>query len=216
MGATLWTLTLPILLVTIISFSYYMVPQPSVADRLSVTLTTILTIIAFQVVVREKVPAVPYRTLMDDYMLASLAVMALQVAGSVIVAWHAKRAAEELAAAQAEEAARRLATRTGSTTAAAESSALATDLDFWFLLTAVVLWFGFVLNACRKWYVWRRELAWFTNTVASSLDDCAKSMHQYDVMTKREPTVLLKKQTASVKVHPRPAEVASSGVQHLK
>jgi hypothetical protein len=56
-GATMWTLTLPVFLVTFISFSQFYVPENALADRLSVSLTTILTIIAFQVVVRDKVSA---------------------------------------------------------------------------------------------------------------------------------------------------------------
>ena len=84
-GATMWTLTLPIFLVTCISFAQFCVEETALADRLSVTLTAILTIIAFQVVVRDKVPAVPYRTLMDDFMLVSLGVMTLQVCGATAV-----------------------------------------------------------------------------------------------------------------------------------
>jgi len=48
-GSTVWTLVLPIFLVTCISFAQFGVDPTALHDRLSVTLTCILTIISFQV-----------------------------------------------------------------------------------------------------------------------------------------------------------------------
>ena len=186
-GATMWTLTLPVFLVTFISFSQFYVPENALADRLSVSLTTILTIIAFQVVVRDKVPAVPYRTLMDDYMLVGLGVMTLQVIGSVI--------AKSMIGAGAVAGA--VATRKVSDTAAggaaaannvadlplahaALSRAPFSDVDDAFLLLCSAWWLGSLLTMARRIFDWRAELAWFDKGVQEALEVCAKQMYQYE------------------------------------
>ena len=85
-ASVMWTLTLPVFLVTTLSFCQFGVDYALLADRLSVTLTCILTVVAFQYVVREMVPAVPYRTVMDNFILISLAVMFVQSFASLAVA----------------------------------------------------------------------------------------------------------------------------------
>ena len=85
-ASVMWTLTLPVFLVTTLSFCQYGIDHALLADRLQVTLTCILTVVAFQYVVREMVPAVPYRTVMDNFILLSLFVMFVQSVVSLAVA----------------------------------------------------------------------------------------------------------------------------------
>lgn len=163
----MWTLTLPIFLVTCISFAQFGVAEQSLHDRLSVTLTTILTIIAFQVVVRDKVPAVPYRTLMDDYMLVSLGVMTLQVLGDVVVmAIHMKYFGAEGPTGETDE----------------ERMTRARHVDRAFLGVCTAWWLGAVLRFWSRTHAWRRELAWFDDKVdmQAELEDAARVMHSFD------------------------------------
>jgi hypothetical protein len=181
-AATMWTMVLPIFLVTTISFSQFYVAEKELDGRLSVSLTTILTVVAFQTVVRDRVPAVPYRTLMDNYMLVSLGVMTLQVVGSVVT--------KSMIGSQAVEERRRLAVAKGGDTGALGASTAAgtwafsrlgfSPIDDIFLGICLVWWFGMVLMYWWRTHRWRRELAFFSNAVQDALEDCAQEMHKLE------------------------------------
>eukprot|EP00937_MAST-01D_sp_MAST-1D-sp2_P005731 g5731.t1 len=77
-ASVLWTLALPVFLITTVSFCLFRIDPVLLQDRLAVTLTTMLTVVAFQYVVREMVPEVPYNTKMDAFILCSLSIMFLE------------------------------------------------------------------------------------------------------------------------------------------
>ena len=54
------------------NFAMFIVPLENLADRLSIVLTLFLTVIALKFLVGEKLPAVPFLTAIDQYMLGCL------------------------------------------------------------------------------------------------------------------------------------------------
>ena len=59
-------------LITALTFSSFIINAEEVADRLHVTLTLLLTAIAFKFAVKQHIPPVAYQTLMDKYILSCL------------------------------------------------------------------------------------------------------------------------------------------------
>ncbi len=55
-------------LVNLINLSVFFIPPSDLNDRLSIVVTLLLTMIAFQYVISEAIPRVPYTTLADRYM----------------------------------------------------------------------------------------------------------------------------------------------------
>jgi len=182
-ASVMWTLTLPVFLVTTLSFCQYGVDHVLLAERLQVTLTCILTVVAFQYVVREMVPAVPYRTMMDTFILISLAVMFLQSLASLAVAtfsgaYNASRRSKTVIGVgeQRSNSLLELLVGAGSTPNATLQSVLATtahaeacdancrvagDLDMYSLAVLAGSW---VVACARFLYMaryWSHSVAWF-------------------------------------------------------
>ena len=61
-----------ITMIQCLSFTaFWLDPKEDLADRLGVVLTLLLTVVAFKLMVKEDLPAVPYMTDMDKYILAA-------------------------------------------------------------------------------------------------------------------------------------------------
>lgn len=58
--------------ITILTFSSFAVKADSVGDRIQITLTLLLTSVAFKYYVQQFVPTVSYLTLMDKYVLTCM------------------------------------------------------------------------------------------------------------------------------------------------
>ncbi|KXJ08495.1 ligand-gated ion channel 50 [Exaiptasia diaphana] len=71
-GFYLWNVALIVFLITALSFTSFSVPISESADRLSVTLTLLLTAIAFKFVVSQSLPTISYLTLLDMYVISGL------------------------------------------------------------------------------------------------------------------------------------------------
>lgn len=64
-----------VVLLTFFGFSSYSIPLSNYADRASVTLTILLTMVAFMLVINDMIPTVPYLTWLDKYMLYSFSIV---------------------------------------------------------------------------------------------------------------------------------------------
>ncbi|KAK2553672.1 Cys-loop ligand-gated ion channel [Acropora cervicornis] len=71
-GYYLWNIAMIIFLIDILSFCSFSVDISSPSDRLSVTLTLLLTAVAFKFVVSQSLPTISYLTLLDKYVLSGL------------------------------------------------------------------------------------------------------------------------------------------------
>lgn len=71
-GYYLWNIAMIIFLIDILSFCSFSVEISSPSDRLSVTLTLLLTAVAFKYVVSQSLPTISYLTLLDKYVLSGL------------------------------------------------------------------------------------------------------------------------------------------------
>ena len=68
-----WNIMLPMALIEALAYGSFAVPREDVADRLSVSLTMVLTAVAFKQIIAAELPNVSYLTLLDMFVLASFA-----------------------------------------------------------------------------------------------------------------------------------------------
>ncbi|XP_078691440.1 cys-loop ligand-gated ion channel-like isoform X1 [Branchiostoma floridae x Branchiostoma belcheri] len=92
MGFYVWNIAFIMFLIMALSFTAFSVPPNEPADRLGVTLTLLLTSVAFKFVVTQSLPTISYLTLLDKYVLLCMifqCLMAVQNALASIVsnAW---------------------------------------------------------------------------------------------------------------------------------
>ena len=73
----MWNIVLPSFLLSCLAFTTFSIPQDEAADRLSVSLTLLLTSVAFKHMVSQELPRISYLTLLDTYILLSFAFLAL-------------------------------------------------------------------------------------------------------------------------------------------
>lgn len=77
-------LVFPLFLLVSLTGTAFAVPYEDAADRLSVSLTLLLTVVAYKFVVASTLPAVAYLTWLDKYSLAALCVLSLVVAENAL------------------------------------------------------------------------------------------------------------------------------------
>ena len=73
----MWNIALPNFLLSALVFTSFAIAPEDLADRLSVTLTLVLTSVAFKYMVAQELPRISYLTLLDKYILLSFAFLAL-------------------------------------------------------------------------------------------------------------------------------------------
>ena len=86
-GFYLWKVIIPLMILVVISWSVFWMAEESLADRISFSLTGILTVVAYQFLISENLPNISYLTLMDAILSLSFVVMALTVAENIVVNW---------------------------------------------------------------------------------------------------------------------------------
>ena len=74
----LYNMMFALLVVDVMVFTAHGVPIPSLADRLSVNLTLLLTAMAFKFVLAEALPPTPYLTTMEKYVLFTFSMLFFQ------------------------------------------------------------------------------------------------------------------------------------------
>ncbi len=80
-----WKILLPLVILVAISWSVFWMIGDGLADRMSVSLTGLLTIVAYQFVVSDGLPKVSYFTLMDGILTLSFVMMALTIMQNIYV-----------------------------------------------------------------------------------------------------------------------------------
>ncbi len=77
---------LPLVLILLISSAVFWMDREAIhlADRLSVSFTSVLTVVAFDFVTSEKLPSLGYSTVMDMILTASYLFLALSILENVI------------------------------------------------------------------------------------------------------------------------------------
>ena len=86
-GFYLWKVLIPLIILVIISWSVFWMAEESLADRISFSLTGILTVVAYQFLISENLPNISYLTLMDAILSLSFVAIALTVAENIVVDW---------------------------------------------------------------------------------------------------------------------------------
>ena len=86
-GFYLWKVLIPLIILVIISWSVFWMAEESLADRISFSLTGILTVVAYQFLISENLPNISYLTLMDAILSLSFVAIALTVAENIVVNW---------------------------------------------------------------------------------------------------------------------------------
>ncbi|MDX2470776.1 MAG: hypothetical protein QNL04_09415, partial [SAR324 cluster bacterium] len=84
-GFYLWKVILPLMILVMVSWSIFWMSGDSLADRMSVSLTGILTIVAYQFLISEILPRVPYFTFMDAILMLSFGLIALTILVNIII-----------------------------------------------------------------------------------------------------------------------------------
>lgn len=84
-GFYLWKILLPFFMLVMISWSVFWMSPHNLSERLGVSFTGILTVVAYQFVTISKLPAIPYLTLMDKIIFLSFVLMLLTIAENLLV-----------------------------------------------------------------------------------------------------------------------------------
>jgi hypothetical protein len=95
-GYSLWKVLLPLIIVVLISWVVFYMPNEALGRRAAVSSTGVLTVIAYQFVVSSSLPRVPYLTQMDRMTLLSVATIGATMLVNMMVD-RAKRTSEERA-----------------------------------------------------------------------------------------------------------------------
>lgn len=95
-GYYLWKVLLPLIIVVLISWIVFYMPNEALGRRAAVSSTGVLTVIAYQFVVSSSLPRVPYLTQMDRMTLLSVATIGATMLVNMMVD-RAKRTSAERA-----------------------------------------------------------------------------------------------------------------------
>ena len=81
----LWKIIIPLILLVMISWSVFWMIGDKLVDRMSISMTGILTIVAYQFIISDILPRVSYFTFMDTFLSISFFVMLMSVFENIIV-----------------------------------------------------------------------------------------------------------------------------------
>ena len=84
-GFYLWKIIIPLVILVMISWSVFWMAEENLADRISFSLTGILTVVAYQFLISENLPNISYLTLMDAILSLSFVIIALTVAENIVI-----------------------------------------------------------------------------------------------------------------------------------
>ena len=96
-GFYLWKVLFPLIILVVMCFSVFWMDDESLADRLGVGFTGVLTVVAYQFIATGSLPKVSYITLMDSYITLSFIIMVLTIFQSIWVSDFNKKDKKEMA-----------------------------------------------------------------------------------------------------------------------
>lgn len=76
---------IPMMFIVATSLRSFAVPRDETADRLSVSLTILLTTVAFKLQIGDSLPQISYLTLIDEFILSSIAYVIFVVLSNALV-----------------------------------------------------------------------------------------------------------------------------------
>ncbi len=79
----IWKVLIPLVLLVAVSWSVFWMENENLAERLGVSLTGILTVVAYQFIVADYLPRISYLTFMDAVLFTSFAMMVLTIVENV-------------------------------------------------------------------------------------------------------------------------------------
>jgi len=92
----LYNIIIPTAALVSLAFCSFTVPLNEVADRASITLTLLLSIIAYKLIIKDELPKVNFLTLIDIYILASMTIVAMIAFANATVGNGVEDVTEEL------------------------------------------------------------------------------------------------------------------------
>ena len=84
-GYFFWNIFLMMFLITTLMFTAFAIPATNPHNRLAVTLTLLLTAIAFKFIINKSIPQIPYLTYLDIYVITCMVLLALQAIQNAVI-----------------------------------------------------------------------------------------------------------------------------------
>jgi hypothetical protein len=84
-GFYIWRLILPMIIIVALSWSVFWMKDDDLSNRLMVSFTGILTVVAYQFTISDSLPRIPYITFMDAVITFSFFMMALTIIENIVV-----------------------------------------------------------------------------------------------------------------------------------
>ncbi len=81
----MWKICLPLLILVIIALSAPWIPHSKLEPRLVLSITTLVAITTYSIVVNSELPKTPYLTVMDAWMLSCFLISAFGALQNVVV-----------------------------------------------------------------------------------------------------------------------------------
>ena len=75
----------PLSLLVVLTWSVFWMDEESLSDRINISFIGVLAVVAYQFIVQEAMPAISYFTLMDAFLVSTLAIIGLSVAINLVV-----------------------------------------------------------------------------------------------------------------------------------
>ena len=94
-GFALRVIVLPLVMLVMLSWSVFWMNRDSLGDRLDVSFVVILTVVAFQILVSEQMPRIPYFTLMSAFLYINYMMLVASVVINISVDRLARRGQTE-------------------------------------------------------------------------------------------------------------------------
>jgi len=82
----LQVVVLPVTVLVVLTFSVFWMDRESLGDRMDISFIGILTVVAYQIIVTDSMPGIPYFTLMSGFLISTYLVLAAGVAINLVVA----------------------------------------------------------------------------------------------------------------------------------
>ncbi|MEL6269054.1 MAG: hypothetical protein AAFV33_08095 [Chloroflexota bacterium] len=84
-GFYIWKVFLPLMLIVMLSWSVFWTLEEPLPDSLAISFTGILTVVAYQFVLGDSLPRIPYITFMDAVLMFSFVLMAATIGENILV-----------------------------------------------------------------------------------------------------------------------------------
>ena len=84
-GFYIWKIFMPMVLIVALSWAVFWMVETDIHDRIQISFIGILTVVAYQFVVGDSLPHIPYLTFMDTAVFFSFSIMVLSILQNIVV-----------------------------------------------------------------------------------------------------------------------------------